>query len=107
MKTTAQILKEARELLSSESRWTQGVIARDVIGVPVGAESDEAVCYCSLGAIDKVAGYQDAYSGNCATRKLQQVLQGSVISFNDKQGRKHSEVLAAFDAAISLAEEEE
>lgn len=106
MKTTVQILEEARELLSDESRWTQGVVARTMDGKPTLVENKEAVCFCSLGAIGKQS---DRYSSLevKAVRTLQQVVGNGVSCFNDAPERKHSEILEAFDKAIKLAKEQE
>lgn len=106
MKTTVQILEEARELLSDESRWTQGVIARKANGRPTILEDNEAVCFCSLGAIGKQS---DRYSSLevQAVRTLQKAVGTGVSCFNDAPERKHSEVLEAFDKAIELAKAQE
>ena len=42
-----------KELLSDESKWTQGCMARDEQDVLVPVFSDNAVCWCLGGAVVK------------------------------------------------------
>lgn len=53
-KNSLQILREVRELLSVEDRWTKGARARDEVGRPVRAEHPNAVAWCVEGAVAKV-----------------------------------------------------
>lgn len=114
-KTTAEVLREARELISDPKRWTRGVLARDAEGRSTGRGPfvPEAVCFCAFGAIAKVEGRYggpaavfiereagfDAEEGNDG---------GAELSFDTKPRpapAQHRKVLAAFDRAIALAEE--
>lgn len=108
MKTTVQILEEARELLSDESRWTKGVVARKENGKAVLPNHPEAYSFCALGVIAKVA---DVSTGENlyypAMSILRNVMGQTITFFNDAPERKHSEVLEAFDKAIALAKEQE
>lgn len=104
MKTTVQILEEARELLSDESRWTKGVIARKANGSPTIVRDKKATCFCSIGAIYKVSNNLHIVH---TTELLHKVVGDSISYFNDAPERKHSEVLEAFDKAIELAKEGE
>jgi hypothetical protein len=40
-----------KELLTDESKWTQGSFARDKDGNKVGLATPEAVCWCISGAV--------------------------------------------------------
>ena len=42
---------KVRELLSDESKWTQGVSARDSKGESVGVFDLTATCWCLIGAL--------------------------------------------------------
>lgn len=42
-----------KELLSDESKWTKGWVARDSDKTPVNALSEKAVCWCLEGAVRK------------------------------------------------------
>lgn len=59
MSTTEALekLKEVRELLGDESRWTRRTMARDRVGESVSPVDDTAVCWCLVGAIRKVIGH--------------------------------------------------
>lgn len=99
--TTKQILIKARELLSEESRWTKGSFARQADKVGTGANNPLAVCWCALGAIDKVIG--DDYTNTDATKSLESAANvlgyASVNALNDRAS--HSKVLEMFDNAIA------
>lgn len=51
----ARILRDAADLIEPPGRWTRGTLARDEHGLPVAAESPDAVCWCALGAVQRVA----------------------------------------------------
>jgi hypothetical protein len=85
-------LREARALI--ERGWTQGLFSKDG-------------CYCAAGAI--LALGVDTY--NPLTRQFAE-LSGvgttalDVVRWNDNYLRTQTDVLAAFDRAIELAEQE-
>ena len=43
-------LKGAKRILSEKSRWNRGFLAADDEGEDVSPLSDEAVCFCAIGA---------------------------------------------------------
>lgn len=47
-------VQAVRDLLSVESRWTQGAFALDAQRQQVNAESSKACSWCLMGAIQKV-----------------------------------------------------
>jgi len=109
MKTAAQVLREARELISDPERWAQGAWAKNAPGHSVQTRAPEAVSWCAAGAIYRCAGNSDL---SIDTRELLYDVIGSNISpdsghviaeFNDTH--THAEVLEMFDRAIALAEE--
>lgn len=100
-----EILVKARELISDPARWTQGVAAKNARGEVTAAVDGDAVCWCSYGAIRNVVGWHDnrnnlIFRAEC---HLNHAADTSYISFNDRQGRTHAEVLAMFDKAIEAA----
>ncbi len=102
---TVEILKAARELISDEKRWTQDLLGKDLDGYPVGLDRiEDAVCFCSVGAIIKVAGFTSAHYE--ARRVLNEHLAvgETIAGFNDTHS--HAEVLALFDSVIAEAESE-
>lgn len=50
-----EVLTEAIELISDESRWTQKAHARTATGENVKPRNQQAVCWCGLGAVAKVS----------------------------------------------------
>lgn len=99
--TPLEVLKKARELIADPTRWAQGDYERPG---PCGTR------FCMLGAVYNVDGYTDV--GKEAANLLAKALctplrRTEVVTFNDTAGRKHEEVLAAFDKAIKLAEKED
>jgi predicted nucleotidyltransferase len=101
---TVEILKAARELISDEKRWTTCAMARDSAGHAVEAWDDDAVCFCSVGAIAKACVDIHPRGEIDARNALTKETTGghTIVSFNDTH--QHAEVLALFDRAISRAE---
>lgn len=56
--TKLETLRAVRELLSDPSRWTRGAYARDAEGNYANASGPNAVCWCAVGAFEKVTGYK-------------------------------------------------
>jgi hypothetical protein len=89
VKTSLDVLIEARRIISDPDRWCQ---RRYNLGD----------AYCAIGAIMKCDGRPEAYSllregiGDDA-------IDQRITDWNDKPWRTHAEVLAAFDRAIELA----
>jgi len=103
----SEILRAAREIISVPERWTQGASALSGRGNVVNARSPSAKCWCSFGAIDK-AGSRSIAKLRTAEGILRAALKAeSIILWNDAPERTHAEVLAAFDQAITLAEQSE
>lgn len=108
MKSTLQILKEARELLSDEKRWTRGAGARDANGVVTDILGSDAQCWCAAGALRKVVGRCPDVDDNDnefigAREALRRQQKNEFVSmFNDRSS--HAEVVALFDAAIAAEE---
>ena len=46
--------------LTDESKWTKGEVARDIDGFGVDVEDPRAVCFCTIGLIEKF--YHREYS---------------------------------------------
>jgi len=104
MTDTVTILKAARDLIAKPENWTQGAFARDAKGRSEAI--DRATCYCSIGAIAKVA------RTNLGSPVPAPVLQAlgftshcRLAQFNDSH--THAEVLDLFSKAITAAEEAE
>lgn len=110
MKKTKKIheeLTKMRELLAERAYWTSGDFAKDEAGTSVRPTSSKAVCWCLLGASQKVAV---DFERGCDTDQYLASLLGEVPDENgvipcdevsDFNGRStHAQVLALLDQAI-------
>lgn len=109
---TSTILKRAKKLISDPKRWTQHAFAKAANGNVIGPESDNAVCWCSIGALRKASfgtgcyGRAEAMLEMAAKRfQIQIYRQTYPDDVNDQ--RDHATVLRMFDSAIRLAERQE
>lgn len=108
VRTPSEVLRAARELISVPERWTQDATARSVKRRPVLPRSQKAVCWCSVGAIDRATESTFSPEAMDARSFLRDAAKTNVIStWNDMRSRTHAEVLAAFDRAIVLADDKE
>lgn len=90
-----------RELLSDPNRWTKCAHARDADGKAVLWTSDEAVCFCLAGAIDRCFR-DDPHGKQLAWDKVYAVVvkRGlGVTGFNDSITTTHKDILAVLDEA--------
>ena len=104
--TTLQILKAARELLSTPERWTKGWSARDAAGNRLATTDPDAVCWCAGGAVERITG-GSTQSGGKAEIVLAIVLPDKAIClglWNDAPSTTHADILALYDRAIALEE---
>jgi hypothetical protein len=100
------ILRAARTLLSTKSRWTKCTLARNKKGVPVLPRSSGASSWCLLGALEKCA------EGRAKRRQVECYAVTEAVScflprpyrflstFNDNEETKHKDVLRLLDRAI-------
>lgn len=92
-------LKAAREVLETHG-WCQGSLAR--------RNDDGSLSYCSLGALDKAVGHEVSnFFFQKAWRYMKMAMDDtpSIASWNDHPRRTKTQVLAAFDRAAELAQE--
>lgn len=108
---TSEVLKAGRALIDTPEKWTKGVSARMADGRGCSPWDDAAVCFCSIGALDRLhratASYEEAQEALKVLRFVSYVQTGidEVFRFNDSHS--HAEVLAVWDAAIKIAKEAE
>ena len=101
---TRQILILARTLISNRCCWTHGAFARDWGGQPVPALDEDAMSWCALGAVYKIAD-GDLRAFGAALNALEsssRALYGvPICAVNDSPSAlAHAAVLRAFDRAI-------
>jgi len=95
---TIKALREARALIDEPSKWIKGDLARSKFGNTCETSSQNAVCFCSVGALMRVTGHLfgpewRALSSTFGNRP--------VAAWNDDSATTHKDVLAAFDRAIA------
>lgn len=104
MKTTLQVLIDARALIEKPKAWIKGVNATNKLGKGCTSSSEDAVCWCMDGALMRSAQSAHLYEPGSAYwdafYALNKLANGDFIAWNDKPERKHAEVLAVFDKAI-------
>ena len=83
--------KKAHELLSDPSKWTRGTYARNASGQRCPPKSAEAVCFCAVGAIDRV---YSAHSNaeNRLDEAVRELGYDSIVYWNDTPKRTFAEV---------------
>lgn len=109
---TVEILKQARALIEDRKKWTRGTYARNAENVTVSPREASACKWCAFGAVWRVSGKHDGMTEprspyvflERAARLQAPRADYPVLTVNDRRG--HAAVLAAFDAAIALAEQE-
>jgi hypothetical protein len=111
--SSADILKAAKQLISTPDKWTKGVYARNVAGDEVKADPmngrfTDAVSWCAVGSIREVCGKEMAsFDGpiRCLFEATDEGWIGPTV-YNDTSDRTHEEIMALFDQAIEIAEKE-
>ena len=106
----SELLIKAKAVIADPKHWTKGQYARDAKGQASAPCGPDAVCWCSLGALDKVAHEEYTYDARfAATRCLFDVSEkygyNGIVDLNDNSS--HEIVMKAWDAAIKLAKEDE
>ena len=98
--TTLKMLKAAREMISGRHRWIRGAVAMSIANQHVLPWEPDAVCWCSLGALQKTGAKSKLYCRSFAL--LAEQMDMNVAGYNDTH--THAEVMAAFDRAIAAEE---
>jgi hypothetical protein len=98
-RTTAEVLRAARERISDPERWTTREYARDAKGYPARPQQLAACRWCAVGSVCAELGL-DPIDGE--KRPEVEALGPAVHSTNDYHG--HAATLAMFDRAIAKAE---
>lgn len=105
-----ELLIAARAMIPTPNEWTKGVNARDANGEPVEACDSDAVCYCTLGAVDSI-GYSAVSTRDYSRAVLAleaAIPEGfrlEVFEYQDLPETTHADVLALFDRAIAATSE--
>lgn len=119
---TSEVLRAARALIEEPKHWAKGGWAYDINGSEVTPGDARACSWCSAGAVEHLMPHDSTDDLDGCTQALG-VLVGcipghasdydwdsavdSIATWQDRRGRTHAEVLAAFACAIEKAEQEE
>ena len=106
----SELLIKAKAVIADPKHWTQGWYAKTAKGQSTEPSAPRAVCWCSVGALEKVAYEENTYSTRFGA--MWYLLDVSVecgytgiSDFNDNSS--HKVVMKAWDKAIKLAKEDE
>lgn len=116
MQKVSEFLIGAKKLIEDPTNWTQGWFAKSNLGNHVQANSERAVCFCSLGALERFDGKElplnkrhpltgEKYLSRYAQDELENVMGQAVEDFNDENS--HSLVMEKWEEAIRNAQEKE
>jgi hypothetical protein len=99
-----QIIARALEIISDESKWTRGSLARLADGKPCACLNPRAVSFCAVGALYRAAcellavnGFHHASDAEHEVLAANNELRG-LASINDTEGREA--VIAMFKVAL-------
>lgn len=112
MTKVSEFLISAKKLIEDPTNWTQGWFAKTNTGAMVGANAEDAVCFCSLGALERYDGQVlpinkyhpltgEPYNSRFAQDYLEEAMGCAVEDFNDQH--THEEVMKKWDEAIALS----
>jgi hypothetical protein len=93
----------AKALISDPAHWTRAYYAKKKNGEACEAWDNDAVCWCSYGALRKTAGLRHSGDMSDDYYTAENVLYDAagphgVVEINDTQN--HADVMAMFDRAI-------
>jgi hypothetical protein len=100
-----QIIARALEIISDESKWTRGSLARLAHGTACACLNPRAVRFCAVGALSRAAGeLASSTAFQHALEAEQFVLEANgelnaLQSINDTEGREA--VIAMFKIALA------
>lgn len=105
-RSTAEILRAARERITPKEAWTQGRLSDLVpFGYAPPEDFEGSTCFCAMGALMYEAPDRAAFeeaSDLFGVANRDEAGRRGFANFND--AHSHAEVLAGFDKAIELAE---
>jgi hypothetical protein len=110
LQTPLETLTLAQDLIRDPRKWTKGYFARNERGTMVEANSQNATCWCAVGAVLKVSNYSPylGLSNNKVIRLLSQASNDVIVPhFNDNPDVTHGDIMAMFNRAKGLAREQQ
>lgn len=105
--TPKEVLQGVKTLLSDPNRWTSEALAKDIHREATNPESKEAVCWCLIGATQKVSNGNEyaAYEARTLLREQMDRHYGyqGIPAFNDECG--YLPVMDVIDKALKEFDE--
>lgn len=105
---TSELLIQAKAVIADPAKWAQNTYAKNSQGVRVGADNPDAICFCSVGALQKISPKcYGAYALEVwqAMELLDDGCSEDILAYNDTH--THAEVMDVWDKAIQMAIEKE
>lgn len=106
MKNALQILEEAWALLQQPDGWTRGSFAANKAGTPTTIQDPTATCFCSLGAVGRVAGTDGEFLERNKPHRYSQEAAAheayTILTQAAREVRNTSSIIAINDGASSL-----
>lgn len=103
-----EFLKAVRALIEKPENFTTGDWARDSEGNGVDVDDPRATCFCTLGAMRKIAATKSDWATKCDIEPHLYAYAGkygmTTAGYNDVRG--HTAVLDMFDSIIDKFEKE-
>lgn len=99
----SEVLTCARDRIKDPANWIQGTYARTYNGGIINERLPGACKFCSVGALSSCQP-TSSMPEDFLRRSLPAPYR-SIVTYNDSRGRKHSEIMALFERAITLAKE--
>ena len=122
MQTVLDCLEQSRSLIDTPDKWLQGAFSNNEV------QPRLATCFCTYGAV--TVTYRKMYGEGCGLMEMGEIENkacdyltasvpksfstgcvgvgfGHIIRYNDDPETTHSDIMAMFDGAITLAKNEE
>lgn len=104
-----EILTAAANLLETKG-WTQDAFARDANGKSIKSHEESAVCFCTIGALNRASGENVVRrldtEGNRAYEHLRHSIGGwGVAEWNDSYDRTKEDVISTLRNAAETYKE--
>ena len=106
-----QLLTKAQTKIADPKNWIRGTYAQNAAGAPVAPGAKDAICWCSLGAIESF--FSDPAIKHQLVREARDILYNAVTEvvgsdvgvaeINDNEDWAHSEIMKIWDKARELA----
>lgn len=105
--STMDALIALKTLLAEPSSWTKGKPARNAEGNRIAPTSDNAVCWCLLGAIYRITYYDhNLFTVICGIMN-RLVNSLGLSTYNDDPTTTHADILKLIDTAIEQQKSKE